>query len=117
MNSPSDAVKRRGDCYKEGDYHGVYEQYSRRSEFRLFFPEAAQYAEHAKHSQSKDALFAGLEIIQEKIQGNLAEVRFTEHFMEGENAEYVRYFTRAMLTFEDGGWRILKEDREITAKE
>ena len=111
---PSDTMIKRAECYSKGDYEGVFSLYSPRSEFRMFFLNKELYVEHAVNFQSKQSKFVNLTIVSEKERGNIAEVRFIEHFIEDAACEtHVRYFTSATLVNEDGRWRILKEKREV----
>lgn len=116
-SSPADIITARAQAYKEERYADVFEMYSARSDFRVFFKHKENYIEHAVNHQSKLSKLVSLSVLEEKFRGKVGEVRFIEHFIECDCGEekHINYFTVTTVVLEDGNWRILKEKREIAA--
>ncbi|MDR2884739.1 MAG: hypothetical protein LBV09_06480 [Deferribacteraceae bacterium] len=114
MMKPSDTIVMRGNCYSYGDFAELYELYASESDFRAFFVDASMYEEHAVYFQSKESKFVALEIIDERIDGDTAEVNFIEEFedLTTTPSHPVKYTTKCTLVLEDEVWKILSEERE-----
>lgn len=107
--TPSEVIHFRAECYRNMDGLGVYSLYSDRSELaRLFTPDS--FAEHFP-KQIKNCSHAGITMVSEKTRGAMAEVKYIEHILEGR--DILAYYSKTILIAEDGGWKILKEQREV----
>ena len=113
--TPSDTITMRGRCFADGYYCKVHALYADDSDFKQFFPESADYEEHAKHFQSKENRFLNLTIKNEKITEDMAEVSFMEEFEDLTTlpTKIIKYATKAVLVKECDTWRILSEERTI----
>jgi len=106
--SPSEVIKFRSECFLISDGKGVYSLYSVKSDLRKLFTEK-EFSDHFK-MLTKDAEHAGLNVVTETVKGKLAEVKYIEHISE--NGELVTYYSKTVMTREEGTWRILREKRE-----
>jgi len=106
--SPAEVILFRAECFKALDAHGVYSLYAKQSEMcRLFTAES--FSSHFK-LLTKNNEHAGVKIVAENIKHYLAEVKYIEHI--NEDGSLTTYYSKTVLTSEDGFWRILKEKRE-----
>ncbi|PLX69270.1 MAG: hypothetical protein C0602_07610 [Denitrovibrio sp.] len=106
--SPSEIIKFRTECYRASDGKGVFSLYSVKSDLRKIFREK-EFVEHFR-LLTKNSEHAGVKIVTETIKKKLAEVKYIEHISE--NGEIITFFSKTVLTIEEGAWRILKEQRE-----
>jgi len=105
---PAEVIQFRAECYKLSDGAGVFSLYSVRSDLRKLFT-AEAFSEHFS-LLVKGNEHSGLKIVKETVKKNLAEVKFIEHISE--ESTMVTYYSKAVLTKEDGCWKIIKEMRE-----
>lgn len=106
--TPAEVIKFRTECYLASDGAGVFSLYSVKSDLRKIFSRR-EFEDHFG-LLTRDSDHAGLQIVSENIKTGLSEVKYIERIAE--KGEMVTYYSRTVLTLEDGVWRILKEKRE-----
>jgi len=106
--TPSEVIMFRAECYLASDGAGVFSLYSIKSDVRKIFTEK-DFVENF-NLLTKQNEHAGLQIVSENVKKNLAEVKYIEHI--NEDGELATFYSKTVLTMENGVWRILKELRE-----
>jgi len=108
--SPTDILILRGSCFKENKPEIIFDLYHDDSEFKKFFSNKREYAEHFKNILST-LTHSGIKIINEQTKNNLSEVKYIEYFVDNKN-EIVTYYCKSYFKKQDGEWLIFKEIKE-----
>lgn len=107
--TPTEVILFRAECYRNLDGKGVFSLYSEKSEMCRLFCEDTFDEHFIKHT--KDTAHAGINIVNERLKGSLAEVSYIEYIHAEGNL--ITYYSKSAMVSENGRWKILKETREI----
>lgn len=113
MMTPKQIIEHRARLYAEGNGGGIYDLYSENSELKRFFPDIESFCGRFAE-MTAESTHAGLNIVKEKQKGKFAEVSFIEYFSK--DGKILSFFSKSRFVFEDGRWRILREEREVSIK-
>ncbi|MBC7196300.1 MAG: hypothetical protein H5U39_03490 [Deferribacterales bacterium] len=112
--SPTDILILRASCFKENKPEIIYDLYHDDSEFKKFFSNKHEYAEHFKTILS-NLTHSGIKIITEQTKHKLSEVKYVEHFVDIRN-ELLTYYCKSYFKMQDEQWLIFKEIKELKGR-
>ncbi|MGE4497873.1 MAG: hypothetical protein AB7E48_08325 [Deferribacterales bacterium] len=113
MMTPKEIIEHRARLYAEKNGGGVYDLYAENSELKQFFPDIESFCVRFAEITSENS-HAGLKIVKEIVKGRFAEVTFIEYLSGG--GRIMSFFSKSRFVFENGRWRILREEREMSVK-
>ncbi|QAR32542.1 hypothetical protein EP073_03720 [Geovibrio thiophilus] len=113
MMTPKQIIEHRARLYTEKNGGGVYDLYSENSDLKRFFTDIESFCVRFSEITGESS-HAGLNIVKELVKGKLAEVTFIEYFSKED--KILSFFSRSRLILEEGRWRILREEREMSIK-
>lgn len=112
MMTPKEIIEYRAILHAEGNGGGIYDLYAEGSDLRKFFADINAFCTQFA-AVSGEYSHAGLKTVRETIKGKFAEVTFIEYFTREDKV--VAFYSKARFVFENGKWKILREERESAA--
>lgn len=105
-DSPGDVVKEALEKTSDRDFDEVYDMFAKDSSMRKYNSKE-EYVENAKKNMPEGASISDIEILEEKIDGDNATVRFKATFKAPDEPDDTDEET-AKLVKEDGEWKIVE---------